>query len=115
MCHFTPHSEGGCVNQFEMHLITSWPFVSVQARPIALFDLQSTRLVYSDPYMSSVGMSIHGSSESSIVTLTTTDRQPCILYSTTVRISLTVRDTLTIPGQPRIVHVQCRHVNSWFV
>ena len=50
MCHFTPHSEGGCVNQFEMHLITSWPFVSVQARPIALFDLLSTRLVYSDPH-----------------------------------------------------------------
>ena len=50
MCHFTPHSEGGWANQFEMHLITSWPFVSVQARPIALFDFLSTRLVYSDPH-----------------------------------------------------------------
>ena len=50
MCHFTPHSEGGCVNQFEMHLITSCPFISVQARPIALLDLLSTRLVYSDPH-----------------------------------------------------------------
>ena len=50
MCHFTPHSEWGCANQFEMHLITSWPFVSVQARPIALFDLLLTRLVYSDPH-----------------------------------------------------------------
>ena len=50
MCHCTPHSEGGCVNQFETHLITSWPFVSVHARPIALFDLLSTRLVYSDPH-----------------------------------------------------------------
>ena len=62
-------------------------------------------------HMSSVGMSIHGSSESSIVTLTillaypcqrysdnlwsTTDCQPCILYSTPVRVSLTARDTLT--------------------
>ena len=48
--YFTPHSEGVCANQFEMHLITSWPFVSVQTRPIALFDLLSTRLVYSDPH-----------------------------------------------------------------
>ena len=33
-----------------MHLITSWPFVSVQARPVTLFDLLSTPLVYSDPH-----------------------------------------------------------------
>ena len=49
-CDTTPHSEAGCVYQFEMHLIASWPFVSVQARPIALFDLLLTQLAYSDPH-----------------------------------------------------------------
>ena len=30
MCHFPPHSEVKCVDQFEMHHITSWTFVYMQ-------------------------------------------------------------------------------------
>ena len=38
------HSKVKCVNQFEMHRITSWTFISDHARPIALFDFPSVRM-----------------------------------------------------------------------
>ena len=41
---------------------------------------------------------------------TTTDGQPCMLFTPPpppVRVSLTVRDILTVPGQPRMVSHVC--------
>ena len=57
MCHFSPHSQGRCANQW--HLITLYPFVSVQAGFIALFDFLSTRLVCSDPHKKCVNATLY--------------------------------------------------------